>query len=163
MFLPLSRRLDADQGVPVLRRCDQHGIDVLPCEHFAEIGVHCAGIVVVIGIDDVTAAVTCSVARVANGGHAHVRVLQKTAHMPAAHSAHPDAGHHDLLARGDSPIGSQSGGGDDRGKPDYCRGSTHHTLHKFTSLHRHVVSRLHFRVQTLPRRLIQQSPHRSAR
>ena len=99
MSLPIAGRLDGHQGVPVVRRGDEHRVDVRPGQQLAIVLVHRTVGVPVSLVDDLLGLLAELAPQVADGGHADIVLSRETAMMPAAHAADADAAHDDLLAR----------------------------------------------------------------
>ena len=94
---------DASEPVPVVRGCHDDGVDVIPGDDLAVVGVLRAVRVPVLLVDPPRRVVQPLLIDVAHGHDLRVLVALKIASVPVAHPAAADRRDRDALARGDVP------------------------------------------------------------
>ena len=125
------RRQDDGHGVPVVRRADQDGVDVLAIEQFAEIDEGVAALVLarllvggVMLLDETPGRFTAGdgaipvagafAVDVADGHDLHAVIAEEAAHVVEALIAGADDAEIDALARGRLALQAEGRGGDDQ-------------------------------------------------
>jgi len=99
--------------VPMVRCGYRHRVDVVAGDYFAKVIVSSAVSIAVFFVYYVTGVVAKLGTNVANCNNVNLRLLQESAHVTGAFSAHADAAHYDSIARGYRAISSEYGGRDD--------------------------------------------------
>jgi len=99
--------------VPMVRRGYRHRVDVVSGDYFAKVVVSSAIPVAVFFVYYIAGVVMKLGTNVANCNNVNLRLLQESAHVTGAFSAHADAAHYDSIARGYRAISSEHGGRDD--------------------------------------------------
>jgi hypothetical protein len=117
------RRLDGKDGVPVVGRSDQHRVNVVAGENLPKIGVRCAVLVAVRGIDQVLGRQPAVRIDVAYGQHLHVLERQEALEVVRSLATHANRPHRNPPARRRLPRNARprrhtAGQTDDYRRPD---------------------------------------------
>jgi hypothetical protein len=107
---------DGRENMPVIGRSDEDGVNVLPGEQFAEVGIGGAGVVLVVLVDAVAGLVAVLFHDIADGDDLGVLLVQEIAHVPLALRADADAADSDAVARSGFAGSPERGGGRERGQ-----------------------------------------------
>ena len=104
--LARATRGDGDDGVPVIRHSDEHGVDVRAGKQLLELVVSIAsgeraggGCAAVLLLDLAARVLALDRIHVADGYNLYLGHPQKGAEMPATHVSHPDNAQRDPLTR----------------------------------------------------------------
>ena len=149
--------LDGDQGVPVVGRADQDGVDVGAGQHVAEIVVVLAVLVLVVIVDDPLGVLAMAAHDIADGDHLDLGKAQEAVHVAGSLAAAADRRHDDPLAGRSPAVAPQRGRRDHVGNGDRRPGR----LEKPSPV---CLRRLHRRRSSLTgRRLLASCPRGSGR
>ena len=109
------------RAVPVRPRGDQHGIDVFPVEHLAEVAVHRTVFIAIFRVGDLLDRHPALLLHIAHRDELHIGLLQETAQVIRSPVADPNPADHHPLAGSHSSIQTECGTGDnhrsDRSSP----------------------------------------------
>src|SRR6266567_2633855 len=114
--LTVFRRLDRDQGMPMVRHSEHDGINVLARHHLAIIMIRFAVLVLVMAVDRVEGGLQVLLVNVASGHNLAVRVAEEGPGV--AWPLHPptDDAHRDAIGRRRRATAAQGAGWDDGGR-----------------------------------------------